>query len=211
MKINKILVFLMIISILGTIFVYSSLPERIPGHFNFKGEVDRYDDKISVFFTALLPLAIYLLMLFLPKIDPKRKSYQKHKKAYDISKTIMVIFMVMLHWVIILYSLGFNIDVGIIVRVGVGILFIVLGNFMSQIRHNYFFGIKTPWTLSNETVWKKTHRVGAFSFIVAGLIMIASSPFSGIMAQASLITAIAVAALYPIVYSYIVYRKISKE
>ncbi len=211
MKISKILVFLMILSILGTIFVYSSLPEKIPGHFNFKGEVDRYDDKTSVIFTGLLPLGIYLLMIFLPKIDPKRNSYKKHKKAYDMVKIIMVIFMIMLHWMIIFYSLGFNIDIGIIVRIGVGILLIVLGNFMSQIRQNYFFGIKTPWTLANETVWKKTHRTGAFSFIIAGLILIASAPFNGIIAQAAFMAFIAIAVFYPVIYSYIIFRKISKE
>jgi len=210
-KISKVLVLLIILSIVGTMFVYSSLPEKIPTHFNFKGEVDNYSNKSSALFTGFLPLIIYLLMIAMPKIDPKRASYQKHKKAYDITKIIIVLFMIMLHWLIILYSLGFNINIGMFVRIAVGILFIVIGNFMSQIRHNYSFGIKTPWTLANETVWKKTHRVGAFSFLIGGLILIASSFFNGIIGEIALILSIAIAAFYPMVYSYVAYRNISKE
>ena len=210
MKISKLLIILMILSILGTVFVYSSLPQKIPGHFNFKGEVDRYDDKNSIFLTGLLPLGIYLLMIFLPKIDPKRSSYQKHKKAYDIIKIIMVLFMIIIHWIIIFYSLGFDINVSMLIRIAIGILLIVMGNFMSQVRQNYFFGIKTPWTLANETVWKKTHRIGGFSFLIGGLILIASSFFNETLGAISLITAIAIAGFYPVIYSYMEYRKISK-
>ena len=210
MNVNKTLIFLMILSILGTMFVYTSLPEEIPGHFNFRGEVTRYDNKISVFFTALLPLAIYVLMLFLPKIDPKRDSYEKHKKAYDMTKLIIVLFLVVLHWTIISYSLGFNLNIGHFVRIAIGIMFIVIGNFMAQVRQNYFFGIKTPWTLANESVWKKTHRVGGFSFLIGGIIIIVSSFFNGIISLVSLIVAIFIAAIYPIVYSYIEYKKISE-
>lgn len=209
MKINKVLLLLMILSILGTALVYSSLPEEIPGHFNIRGEVDRYDNKISIFFTALLPLAIYILMLFLPKIDPKRNSYEKHKKAYDMTKIIMVLFLIVIHWVGIAYSLGFKFNVGSFVTIAVGIMFIVIGNFMTQVRQNYFFGIKTPWTLANETVWKKTHRVGGFSFLIGGIIILVSSFFSnGLVTSIALIAAIIIAVFYPVIYSYIEYRRI---
>lgn len=211
MKINSLLIILIILSILGTALIYDRLPEEIPGHINFKGEVDRYDSKETIIFTGLLPLIIYLLMVFLPKIDPKRKSYLKHKKAYEITKTVIIIFIIIIQWAMISLALGFNINVGLFTRIGIGILFVILGNFMSQIRHNYFFGIKTPWTLANETVWKKTHRVGGFSFIIAGIIMFVSAFFNGTIAQISLIAAIVIAAIYPMIYSYIEFRKITKS
>ncbi|WP_432406123.1 SdpI family protein [Wukongibacter sp. M2B1] len=208
MKISKILIVLIILSIIGTVLVYSSLPEKVPTHFNFKGEVDKYSDRSSVFFTGILPLIIYVLMIVVPKIDPKKRSYQKHEKAYSITKTTIILFCIMMHWLMIMYSLGFNVNVGMIVRMAIGTLFIVMGNFMGQIRQNYSFGIKTPWTLADKTVWKKTHRVGGFSFIVGGIILIASSFFNGIIGMIALIVAIAISAFYPMLYSYIVYRKI---
>lgn len=210
MKINSLLIILIILSILGTAFVYNRLPEEIPGHINLRGEVDRYDGKETVIFTGLLPLIIYLLMVFLPRIDPKRKSYLKHKKAYEITKTLIIIFIIIIQWAMISLALGFDINIGLFVKIGVGLFFIVLGNFMGQIRHNYFFGIKTPWTLSNETVWKKTHRVGGFSFMIAGVIMFISIFFNGMIAELALIAAIVIAAIYPIIYSYIEFRKITK-
>lgn len=211
MKINSLLIILIVLSLLGTLLVFDRLPDKVPGHFNIKGEVDRYDNKGVLIFTGSLPLIIYLLMVFLPKIDPKKSSYLKHKKAYKMTQVIIIIFFIMIQWIMIMVALGFNINVGMVVRIGVGILFIVIGNFMSQIRQNYFFGIKTPWTLANETVWKKTHRAGAFSFLIGGLILIASSFTYGTIAAISLISAIAIAGFYPIIYSYIVYKKISKE
>ncbi len=210
MKINNLLIILIAISLLGTFLVFDRLPDKVPSNFNIDGEIDRYDDKESVIFTGVLPLLVYLLMKFLPKIDPKRESYLKHKKAYKITQMIIVLFLIMVQWIIIMVALGFNINVEIIIKLGIGILFIVIGNFMGQIRQNYFFGIKTPWTLANETVWKKTHRVSGFTFLIGGLIILASSFTQGIIATVLLMAAIAIAALYPIVYSYIIYRKISE-
>ncbi len=211
MKINNLLIILIAISLLGTFLVFDKLPDKVPGHFDINGEVDRYDNKEILIFTGGLPLIIYLLMIFLPKIDPKKSSYLKHKKAYKITKAIAIVFLIIVQWIMITVALGFNINVSMIIRIGVGVLFIVIGNFMGQIRQNYFFGIKTPWTLANEMVWKKTHRAGGYAFLVGGLIMIASSFTYGAMAMISLIAAIAIAAFYPIIYSYIIYRKIGEE
>lgn len=208
---NKLLIVLIILSILGTILVYDMLPDEIPGHIGLNGEVDRYDSKETIILTSILPLIIYLLMIFLPKIDPKRSSYMKHKKAYEITKVLIIIFIIMIQWVMIMLALGFDINVGMIVRIGVGLLFIVMGNYMGQIRHNYFFGIKTPWTLANEIVWKKTHRVGAFSFMIGGIILIGTSFLNGPIAAVSLIAAIVISAFYPMIYSYIEYKKICKK
>lgn len=149
-------------------------------------------------------------MTILPKIDPKKNSYLKHKKAYNIAKYFTVLFIIAVHWMIILYSLGFNINIGVFVRLFIGIMFIVIGNYMGQIRHNYFFGIRTPWTLANEIVWKKTHRVASFSFMISGIIFIASVFLNGVATVIAFVAAMVVAMLYPIIYSYVEYKKISK-
>ena len=207
-KIQKGMIILILISIIATFFIYSSLPEKIPIHWNIKGEIDSYGGKSFVWFTALLPLAIYLLMIYVPEIDPKRESYKKHKKAYEILMNILVPFFIVVHWITIFSAFGHQISIGRIIPIGVGILFIVIGNYMGQIRPNYTFGIKIPWTLANETVWKKTHRVGSFAFILSGLIFIIAGiinkPFSFILA----ISSIFVALIYTGVYSYLEYKKI---
>lgn len=210
-KTDKIIIILGVLSLIGTLIIYSKLPDKIPGHFNFQGEVDRYDSKNMAFFTGALPLGIYFLMKFLPTIDPKRKSYDKHKKAYGIFQFILTIFFIIFHWMIILFSLGYNINISIMVRISIGALFIILGNYMGQIRHNYFLGIKTPWTLANEIVWRKTHRVGGIAFIIAGLVIGISSFIYGTIAKIALIIAMLVAVVFPFIYSYIIFKKIVKE
>ena len=207
-KIQKGMIILILISMIATFFIYSSLPEKIPMHWNIKGEINSYGGKSFVWFTALLPLVTYLLMIYVPEIDPKRESYKKHKKAYEILMNILVPFFIVVHWITIFSALGHQVSVGRIIPIGVGILFIVIGNYMGQIRPNYTFGIKIPWTLADETVWKKTHRVGSFAFILSGLIFIIAGiinkPFSFILA----IFSIFVALIYTGIYSYLEYKKI---
>lgn len=201
MKVNKLLILLILLSVIGTFFVYNALPDRIPSHWNLKGEVDSYSGKSFVFFTGFLPLGLYILMLYLPKIDPKRQSYSKHKKAYEIVIIVILLFLMMLHWSTILFALGFNLNISTLVRWGVGLLFIVIGNYMGQIRHNYFFGIKLPWTLANETVWRKTHRVGGFGFIIVGLIFILTSSIISFISLIVLTVGLGI-------YSYLEFKKL---
>ena len=98
-----------------------------------------------------------------------------HKKAYSVAILAITLFMIAIHWISIYASLGNVVNIKILVNLGVGILFIVLGNYMGQIRHNYFFGIRNPWTLASEEVWTKTHRVGRYPFVLLGVIFIVSA------------------------------------
>lgn len=208
MKTNKFILELIIISIIGTIFVYGYLPDTIPLHWNIQGEVDRVGGKSNVFITALLPLVLYMLMMLFPKIDPKKKSYEKHKKAYSITVGLILVFLIVIHWVTILVSLGLKLDVSTVVSIGIGVMFIVIGNFMSQIRQNYFFGIRTPWTLANENVWKKTHRVGGYGFIAIGAAFILSAFLKSPMLKFIIIVGGTIGfTLYIFVYSYFVFKK----
>ncbi|WP_051531368.1 SdpI family protein [Clostridiisalibacter paucivorans] len=209
-KINKKLLILIIVSIIMTIAIYNKLPHRVPSHWNFKGEIDDYQNKAFVFFSATLPLIIYLLMYIVPNIDPKRESYKKHKKAYMATIYVVTLFLITLHWLSILVALGYSIDISLVVRIGIGIMFIVLGNYMGQIRHNYLFGIKNPWTLANEKVWRKTHRFGGYLFMIVGLLFVIS-----ILINNSLNFIIPIISLFFMliivnVYSYLLYKELKK-
>jgi len=209
-KIHQGIIILILISVIATVFIYSSLPEKIPMHWGIKGEVDSYGSKSFAWFIALLPLAIYLLMIYVPEIDPRRESYKKHKKAYAMLMNVLVLFLITLHWIIIFSALGYQVSVARIIPIGIGILFIVIGNYMGQIRPNYTFGIKLPWTLADETVWKKTHRIGGYAFILSGLIFIIAGiinkSYSFYLAMSSLFIFIT----YIFIYSYLEYKKIHR-
>ena len=207
-KSKNIIIILILISIIGTAIVYINLPDKIPFHWNIKGEIDAWTNKSFAWLTAILPLGVYLLMIYIPAIDPRRESYLKHKKAYGIFTVILVLFFVLMHWVVMLTGLGYKISISRIIPTGIGLLFILIGNFMGQIRPNYSLGIKTPWTLADDTVWKKTHRVGGLSFILSGIIFI----IAGIVNHPSVfilaIGSIFLAVIYIFLYSYLEYKKI---
>ena len=207
-KIHKGIIILILMSIIATAFIYSSLPEKIPSHWNIRGEIDSYNNKSFVWFTSLLPLGIYLLMIYIPEIDSRRESYKKHKKAYKILMNILVLFFIVIHWITIFSALGHQISVARIIPIGVGILFIVIGNYMGQIRPNYTFGIKIPWTLADETVWRKTHRVGSFAFILSGLIFIIAGIINKSYSFVLAMSSIFITLIYTFVYSYLEYKKI---
>ena len=211
MKINKRLILIVLLSVIGTIFVYQYLPNMVPGHWNLNGEIDRYNDKGMVFVTALLPLILHLLMVFLPNLDPKKASYFKHEKAYAMFQTAIVIFLVSIHWLTMAVALGYDVNIGKMVRLGLGILFVVIGNYMGQIRHNYFFGIKNPWTLANEEVWTKTHRLGGYGFALSGIFALLSVFLQDVVAFKVMMIGIFGPLIGVNIYSYWLYQKIRRE
>ncbi len=207
MKMNPFILALLLLSFAGVLLAYPGLPSEIPTHWDMSGNINDYSPKWAILLLAALPVAIYLMMVFLPRIDPKKKSYDLHKRAYEIVKVFITLIMSILVWISILVSKGVDLDVGLIVSLMVGVLFITLGNYMGQIRHNYFFGIRTPWTLASETVWKRTHRVGGYCFMGMGIFMIIANILRDHMPSWIMIPIIILGAGIPIVYSYLEYKR----
>ncbi|KNF07070.1 putative membrane protein [Gottschalkia purinilytica] len=206
-RLDIIIVTINIISILGTIFIYNKLPDKIAMHWNWAGNPDRFESKSMIFLIAFLPMIIYILMKVFPKIDPKKESYKKHAKAYNIFIGYTTLFLLSIHWSTVLYALGYNVDISLVVKIGVGILFLVIGNYMSQIRQNYSFGIKIPWTLANEKVWRKTHRLGGYLYIISGLLFIISIFLKGKIALYLPLGFVILSSIVTFIYSYIIYKK----
>ncbi len=211
MKMNPLILALLLLSFAGVLLAYPGLPSQVPTHWAVSGNIDDYSPKWAILLLAALPVAIYLMMVFLPRIDPKKKSYNLHKRAYEIAKVFITLIMSVLVWISILVSKGVDLDVGLIVSLMVGVLFITLGNYMGQIRHNYFFGIRTPWTLANETVWKRTHRIGGYCFMGMGIFMIIANILRDHMPSWIMLPIIILGAGIPIVYSYFEYQRIAGD
>lgn len=178
-KQNYIYIFMLVlglISFAGICAVYPGLPDIIPTHFDFNGKINGFGSKATLFAMAAMPIVFPLVFWALPKIDPRRKNYDKHKKAYGIISILISIFPILMTWTVVFQAMGYNMQIGRVVPALVGILLIVIGNFMPQMRPNYFMGIRSPWALDNPYVWKKTHAFGGIVFCIMGVIMIAA-PF----------------------------------
>lgn len=191
--------------------LYSRLPEQMPMHWNLAGEVDRYGSRFEgAFAIPLLNAGILLLLIWLPAIDPRRKSYTKFAGFYKLLQWVLVLFLTGMHSLIIALSLGYNLSVSLYVKLGIGILFMIMGNYMGKVRPNWFVGIKTPWTLDNDEVWTKTHRLGGYLMFAAGVLAVLMAFVDQGFTFFLVIGAVILAALIPTVYSYLLYQKVSK-
>lgn len=203
-KINIYSLILIVLVLTMTIIFYDKLPEEIPIHWNLKGEVDNYVSKpFGAFLSPLLMVAIWLGMKFLPNIDPRRHNYKKFESSYEIAIGVLVTFAFVLQMAIILSSLGYDISMDRIIMVMSGVMFVVIGNYLPKAKSNFFYGIKTPWTLSSEISWKKTHRLGGRLFVVSGLAIILSSLlFNETVRVVVMILTLLAVAIVPIWASY---------
>lgn len=131
------------------LIVYGQLPDELPIHWNIQGEADDYGPKYVL---PLIHVAVYFLLLILPKIDPRKKNYDIFSKTYFKLRFAIVLFFGALNSVVFTSELGYEFDLARIVVMGVLLLFVVLGNYMGNIRPNWFIGIRNPWTLENEEV-----------------------------------------------------------
>lgn len=210
--VNPILLGLILLSFAAGAALYHHLPPRVPIHWNIYGEIDGYGSRLTgAFAIPGITLAAYIGMLITPRIDPKRANYAKFTGAYSAFVTVFVLFMLGLYATTILVAFGYDLNVGMITQIGVGLLLMVMGNYLTRVRHNYFFGIKTPWTLASEIVWRKTHRTGGILFVISGLLIIASVVTSPEVRFAITVGSALGVSLVSMVYSYLVYRKLEKQ
>lgn len=201
------------LALIGAMFIvaavaWANVPDRIPVHWNIRGEVDGYGGRFTgLLLLPLVTLGMYALLLFLPRLDPGYANYRAFAGAYNLIRISLVVFLAMLYCVTVLAALGNRIDVGTIVTLGVGGLLVVLGNVMGKIRPNWFVGVRTPWTLSSKLSWNKTHRLAGWMFVVMGVLialtgLVGSDTFLFVTLGIS-----AVGGVWLIVYSYLVYRR----
>lgn len=207
---NEWYILLLILAVFAFgLYVSPDLPDRIPSHWNVKGEVDGWSSRaFGVWFLPLLNLSLYPLMILLPLIDPKKRNYILFNRAYRVIRIILHLFFALIYLATLLYSLGYHINIGLMVKFSVGLIFAGLGNYMAKIKHNYFVGIKTPWTLASEEVWKKTHRFAAPLWVSAGILGMILSFINTVWASYMFFVIILAIIFIPMVYSYLIFHRL---
>jgi uncharacterized membrane protein len=195
--------------------IWNSLPDRVPIHFNAQMVANDYGSKGGVatmlFFFAVLAVGISLLVLNTDKIDPKRRGKPLGKVMVVVSWAANVVMTgagILTVYTIANYREGHNDHFSKIVLALVCLLFAVLGNYMNNVKPNFFFGIRTPWTLSDDDNWRKTHRLGSRLWFFGGIVMLALTLFLPEV-SASLVLPVGglLLAIVPIVYSYRLFRE----
>ena len=193
-----------LIPILVGAAVYSRLPETMPTHWNFQGEADGWSSRpVAVFALPGLLLALNLLLPLGLKADPKHENMSPALKAV-VFWTIPVLSLVC-SGAVIAAGLGYHLSVERIVPALMGVLFVLIGNYLPKTKQSYTLGIRLPWTLASEENWNRTHRLGGFLWVIGGLYFIVMSFFTWNLA--AFLIPILLMALVPAVYSYLLYRR----
>ena len=191
-----------------SIWAFPQLPPRVATHWNLNGAPDGFSSRFWAL--AIIPLMLLIMTgLFnvLPKVDPRRGNYAKFVSSYWLIANAVIVFLLVAHALIIAAGLGYSVKIDRLFPLGVGLLFIFLGNYLTRVEPNWFVGIRTPWTLSSDTVWRKTHRTGGGLMVIGGLVL-AVSVFLPRPAFLVLfvVTAVLVGVI-PIAQSYVLWKR----
>ncbi len=194
-----------------SLWARTRLPDApIATHFDLAGHANGYMARdTALAFGPGLILIVWLVLSILPAISPKRASLDRSGPAYGMVSLAILLFILMVHGVILATALGIHFELMRVMHGGLGLLFLIIGNFLPKMRYNYFMGIRTPWTLSDERVWDKTHRAAGLWFMLGGLAVIVSAFVAPAPVSLGVMFAgILVPVLVSLVYSYLVARRL---
>jgi len=204
---NIIILGIILISFIIGGYFYPQMPEKIASHWSAQGKVDGYMSKFwGLFLMPLISIGLFLLFVLIPKIDPLKDNIKKFRKYFDGFIVLLMLFLFYVYLLTIFWNIGLRFNMSQFMIPALGILFYYCGILIENAKRNWFVGIRTPWTLSSETVWNKTHKTGSRLFKVAGVIA-----FLGIFfpkqAIFFVIIPIILVTVYTLIYSYFEYQK----
>jgi len=202
-----VLVMIMAAALAG-ILLWNHLPEQMASHWNVNDQVDGYMSKFwGVFLMPLISAGMFLLFLIIPNIDPLKANIAQFRETFNIFIILIVAFMLYIHGLTLTWSLGYQgFQMSAAMLPFLGILFIVVGYMLRKAKRNFFIGIRTPWTLSSDSVWDKTHQLGSILFMLSGAFAIAGSFFGGRTAFWLIFVPLIGSTLFLVIYSYVLYR-----
>lgn len=206
-KAEIITIFIVIASFAVGVYFFPQMPEKMASHWNAQGEVNGYMSKFwGLFLMPIISVAMLLLFVLIPRIDPLKSNIDKFRKYFDWFIILIFLFIFYIYALSIFWNLGKKIDMNISMSPAFGILFYYCGVLIANAKRNWFIGIRTPWTISSETVWDKTHKIGGKLFKICGIVALVGivvPKYSFLFILIPVITF----SIYLFAYSYFEYKK----
>jgi uncharacterized membrane protein len=189
-------------------YVFNDLPDQIPTHFNIEGEPDDWTSRaFAAFMMPVFAALMTLLFHLFPRISPRRQNLDRFNETYWLIANVVVFFMCALHVLVLGRALGWPVDITSATLLGVGIMFMILGNVLPRTRSNWWMGIRTPWTMESESVWRATHRLAGRTFMIGGAITVVASLLPVHLRPWVAMGALGIAGFIPVIYSYLYWRR----
>lgn len=186
------------------------LPDQVPTHWNFSGEIDSYGSKYLYLFMGSLGLLGYYLIGLTKSIDPYGKKIERNMSGYAMMRNIISVMLSMISMISILAVLVKEINMTMMIFVLLGIFLIVIGNYMPRVPHNYFVGVKTPWAITDEMNWKKTQRMGAYGFVICGILLTLAGLLNNKILLALAFSMLFITTIWDYIYSWLLFKKATK-
>jgi uncharacterized membrane protein len=191
-------------------WAWGQIPDgaHVPIHWGIDGQPNGWAPKpFALFGLPLLSVGLALLLAFAPRVDPRYANLRRSATAYWAIAYAALGLLAVVHVAAVLIATGRNLNIGLIVSVAIGVLFVIIGNFLGKTRSSWIFGIRTPWTLSSERSWTRTHRLGGYLFVALGVLVVVVALIGPAWLDvAVLLGGVAVVVLTLTVYSYLVWR-----
>lgn len=212
-RLTTIIVLILIIgATLAGVFLWSQLPDPMASHWDVNDQVNGYMSRFwGVFMMPLVLLGMFLIFLVIPQIDPLKANIAQFRGTFNLFIAFMVGFMTFVHVLTLLWNLGYtSFGIGDAILPAMGLLFIVVGSLLRKAKRNFFIGIRTPWTLSSDYVWDKTHKLGSVLFMLSGVLAVIGGFFGGMVAFWMLMVPLLGSTVFLFVYSYVLYQRETK-
>ena len=201
---------LIVLAALAGLLLWNRLPDPMASHWDINDQVNGTMGKLAgVFLLPLMTAGLFALFMLIPLIDPLKANIAKFRGVFNIFTVLMTAFMVYVHALSLAWNLGYTFRMGSALLPALGLLFIFMGFLIEKTKRNFFIGIRTPWTLSSDTVWDETHRIGGLLFKVSGLLALVGLFFPDYTIWFILVPAIG-SALFTVVYSYVLFAREEK-
>lgn len=206
-KVQIITLIIVLVSFMIGIYFYVQMPDQMASHWNAQGKVDGYMPKFwGLFLMPIISIGLLFLFSLILKIDPLKENIKKFRRHFDWFVMFIILFLFYVYVLTIFWNAGFRFDMGQFMIPALGMLFYYCGVLIENAKQNWFIGIRTPWTLSNEKVWDKTHHLGGKLFKIAGVLA-----FLGVLLPTYTILLVVApiisVSLYLVIYSYFEYQK----
>ncbi|OGD68786.1 hypothetical protein A2996_01010 [Candidatus Campbellbacteria bacterium RIFCSPLOWO2_01_FULL_34_15] len=189
------------------LFFYSSLPQTVASHWNSQGMVDGYMSKFwGTFLTPIILLFMYGIYFIIPKIDPLKNNIASFRKQYNILIALISVFLFYIFILTLAWNLGKEFNMNNFILPAMGVFIFYMGHILKYAKRNWFVGIRTPWTLSSDYVWNRTHKIGGLLFKIIGIITLLGMLVPNYGFYLTIFSIIG-SVIFLFVFSYILYQK----
>jgi uncharacterized membrane protein len=206
---SLIVLTLIVLSVLAGVLLWNRLPDQMASHWDVNDRVNGYMPKFwGLFMLPLMMLGMFALFAVIPSIDPLKANIAQFRETFNLFIVFIFLFMVYVHGLTLIWNMGIaNLTMSTALLPAMGLLFMFVGYMLRKAKRNFFIGIRTPWTLSSDFVWDKTHQVGSVLFFLSGVLALLGGFFGGQIAFALILVPLLGSTLFLVIYSYVLYRQ----